>query len=143
MSDVQYTDDAGRVWRWRLYNLTTAPALFAVAFDADTGRELEATVPVSPADTEQTVENLKKAADSYSEPPTAPQEIVTRPYITLEEFRHATAHLPGETPLLALGPTLELLNITLDPAHIPEAWPSEDMSALILDALNTYDPRQF
>lgn len=66
------------------------------------------------------------------------------PYLTLGDLREATKHLPNETPITLggydeRGP--EWLNVQI--GDTPDVWPHEEKSSIILEAVDTYDSRQW
>jgi hypothetical protein len=140
----EFTDTQGRTWRWRFYDFTESPSLFAIAFDAKGGELTDEVKQVEPADTEQSLENLQKAAEAYdAEHPSALQPVAVQPYLTLLEFRRATAHLPGDVPIV-IEDVIEgvgggYCNARIDPAGVPDEWPDQDARAIILTTVDNMD----
>lgn len=65
-------------------------------------------------------------------------------WLTLGELRRRTEHLPDDTPITIATPDGGWwLNAEMDDLEIPERWPSDEASSLIISTRDDFDTRQW
>jgi hypothetical protein len=130
-------DRHGKIWRWLGFgNNDKVEALFAQAYEPGSNEEVVDWVEAVPTGTEPTLENLRRAVMNH-------ERKYDRRWLTLGEFRKATAHLPGDTPITIASPSnvpgSEWYNASLDESTLPKSWPDQEMQSIIIFAEDNFD----